>query len=1109
MTANGFNRRLTVKTKFLIVIFAIVTLTLSVFAVTASAGAEEPSVSIDKFNLVFDDNVYLKYAVKFHGIDDDDITSSKIGMLYFTSPSDSYVTGKENHSSSVVGFTDIGGEKYYTFEYRHINAKQMTDYVYSVAYLDHGGERYYSEPVKFSVLDYAYAKLGKTGVASENESFKDMLSEMLQYGEKAQIYFNYNTSRLANDEYFLVEVNGGTLEDGFTKGLYNASEEAILSAPASNNGKIFDSWKSASGEVISIDNPARLSGFAKNETYTAFYIDDPVLSKNTIEDSALPHYSYSDNHENLYNRDLFYKNSYEIPLGDPTVLPVVENGVTWFYVTGTTSGSGFEMWKTRDFNDWEDLGTVYSPPENFFGKSSFWAPQLIYDETADRKYYLQDENEEGTGLYILFFSARRESNACALSVAFSKTPEGPYKNFVGYNSDGDYVDETNSCFEIEKLNGLGLYSDHVYGDLYKKDRSFIDASPFVDPLTGDKYLYMVRNRNVDKTNDVWGIKMKDWVTPDYETTTPLTSYGYTDILKSEPYSYLASESNKIDEGPFLYYKDATDDGIDNGNYYLTFSIGGTSDKLYPVCQAVSDSPLGPFTKIQPEDGGFINVPEDIWDIHGSGHHAFFEVGGELYIAYHTYQITSGTSIAKRYFAFDKIEWDYNEDGLYLMRSNGPSKSINPLPEDVSGYKNVATEANVTVSGNASASASLLNDKIIANREADSDRLLSFSDSIEITLTFDEYVNARAIMIYNSYDYCSAFSIIDRIEFYYRKEIDGKIYFGTAYIENLEFNFANSLIPESYLSAKEESNLLQLRPSCSAIAEFDEIEINCVKIYATNRNIDGASALSEIVILGKDSDTVITDSSVTLGGLTHEPTFSTYTSFLGALHEMGSPIKIDGVLDEELWKNLAAVTAINGVKTDAETKKPVNISLYGERSAEVYTYIGEKYVYFAFDVKDKNLYFNSSRPQGRSSGIEIYFTTADNDALEGKCYSIRVNPIGDSGILSYNLGVYVPNENGTEWNRIYILPDVYVGVQVYGHVQTSADPRDTSGNVGYTVEIAFDKSLIGIDADSFRFTAAFVQARGYTEERIGNSFIDGTHYVKPSTWVVFTNKEADE
>jgi len=241
---------------------------------------ETPSVSIDKFNLVFEDNVYLKYAVRFDGVEDGSITSDSIGMLYFNEPKTDYTEANATYASGVVGHTTIEDVKYYTFEYRHISAKEMTDYVYSVAYIDVDGVRYYSAPVKYSVLDYCYAKLGKTGVASDNENFKAMLESMLEYGANAQKYFDYNVERLANADYFLVEVIGGTLEDGFTKGLYNATETATLTAPVAEEGFEFVGWKNSAGEVVSKDNPAALTAFTANNTYTAIYEETVSYSKN-------------------------------------------------------------------------------------------------------------------------------------------------------------------------------------------------------------------------------------------------------------------------------------------------------------------------------------------------------------------------------------------------------------------------------------------------------------------------------------------------------------------------------------------------------------------------------------------------------------------------------------------------------------------------------------------------------------------------------------------------------------------------------------------------------------------------------------------------------------
>ena len=119
------------KKRILPILMLALTLVLLVCAMTVSVSAAEdattPSVSIDKFNLVFEDNVYLKYAVKFDGVEDGSITADNIGMLYFSTPQENYVSDNATYTSSVVGYTTLGGTKYYTFEYRHITAKQMTD----------------------------------------------------------------------------------------------------------------------------------------------------------------------------------------------------------------------------------------------------------------------------------------------------------------------------------------------------------------------------------------------------------------------------------------------------------------------------------------------------------------------------------------------------------------------------------------------------------------------------------------------------------------------------------------------------------------------------------------------------------------------------------------------------------------------------------------------------------------------------------------------------------------------------------------------------------------------------------------------------------------------
>ncbi len=160
------------------------------FSVFASA-EDEPSLAIEKYNLSFESNVYIKYAVKVDGIEDSELSRLDFGMLYWTEPQESYELCGESYSSRTVGYQIIDGVKYYVFEFTEFAAKQMADYVYSRAYIVIDGECYYSDVVKYSILDYSYDKLGYDGETTENQTLFDMLVHMLEYGAHAQVSANF------------------------------------------------------------------------------------------------------------------------------------------------------------------------------------------------------------------------------------------------------------------------------------------------------------------------------------------------------------------------------------------------------------------------------------------------------------------------------------------------------------------------------------------------------------------------------------------------------------------------------------------------------------------------------------------------------------------------------------------------------------------------------------------------------------------------------------------------------------------------------------------------------------------------------------------------------
>lgn len=591
---------------------------------------------------------------------------------------------------------------------------------------------------------------------------------------------------------------------------------------------------------------------------------------------ALPNYNYANvAQDGNYNRNLFYRNDLEVKYGDPTTIYVDEG--EWagtFFTSGTSTGKSYNISMSKNFVDWELAGDGYTPAKNHFGYDCFWAPQLMYDKDARWGDYNKGEEgeEDKKGLFFMYYCAKTspeyvgslKKSTNYLAVAIATQPGGPYTEYVGTNLNGTRMDASVPLFNIEYINPANpdalcttLDDNAVSGwELYREGRSFIDPAPFIDPVTGDKYMFFCRNRCADTTNEIWGVKMKDWVTPDYTTVTRITAFGFLTVEGAE-----TSDRNqvydvkgytlKIDEGPFAYYKD--------GTYYMTFSIGSTNDKLYPVGQALATSPLGPYTKVQGADGGIVCSPGSDWDMNSSGHHSFVEVGDELWIVYHSYPVSSSGSIGNRGQGFDRVFLHANENGKMVLHANGPTKTIQPLPEVVSGYKNIAPLATVTAAGAAEGSdAKWLNDNLILMHEGDSflnDQIPEFEvegDHTVITLDFNDYVTARAIMVYNASNFMYTFTGVEKIEMMFRDK-DGKT--GIATIDNLGFCVDANIVPLDFIYSPDEledidETYYTIRSGGAAIAEFNEISVNKIRFTIKKGEKRDGLKVNEIVVLGK-------------------------------------------------------------------------------------------------------------------------------------------------------------------------------------------------------------------------------------------------------------------
>ena len=532
----------------------------------------------------------------------------------------------------------------------------------------------------------------------------------------------------------------------------------------------------------------------------------------------LPYYDQSDETVG-FNRNLFYDNNLDTVAADPTVIYVskeenLEYG-GYFYLYGTTGNTTtIGCWRSADLANWSPFSTAFIPSENSWSKRSLWAPDISYDAEI--------------GKYILAYSGTNlnpnlNPEKKSISFAISDNPGGPFKEITGYDAHGNYIDENTPV-----INVLGIKDIHP--DYNFEKNGYIDIHIFNDPVSQDRYAYMVRGTG--RNNQIVGMKMIDWLTPDYSTYTILTEVNKTTVGGDEVTEFF---EDWLNEGPDVIYH--------NGKYYLLCSVNETTDKMYTVIQAVGDTPLGPFTKIQQSEGGLVLSPENEWDhVNCSGHNSHIKVGDELFIVYHQFIDRQYASSTIRGIAIDRLVWYTRDDGLELLKAVGPTYSPQPLPAEISGYKNIAPLATVSATGVFEGQdLSTINDGAVRLHDIDVIDELLGDGVVSITLDFDHYVKAKALLLYNTYDFDSAFYHVARIDFSFKTQVEGKNATGTARIENLYYDF------DKWSDADAE----MIRPGAPLIVEFDELDINSVTVTFVCPRGQEYISISEIMLLGRD------------------------------------------------------------------------------------------------------------------------------------------------------------------------------------------------------------------------------------------------------------------
>lgn len=558
------------------------------------------------------------------------------------------------------------------------------------------------------------------------------------------------------------------------------------------------------------------------------------------------------------NNELYYQNNNQYVSGaDPLVIYVSEEddatygGYYYMYTSDQVDFPGGEYgekvvlankcFRSKDLVSWESVGAcdgyaLISEPDDWT-LMNFWAPE-VYRHPEDGKYYMYYSAQRG---YVDRFSDSytNDYNRLYAAIAVSDSPMGPFK-LVRSGTDANGKKITNEpLLDFAEYFGLDTYF------------SLIDISMFRDK---DGSLYMTFAKHSDNSGierGIWGLKMIDPVTPDFSTLTCLTIHSQKSVDNyptgtiTIPKSGGFFKDEVLNEGNFLFEY--------NGKYYLTYSQAyGYGSKEYCVMQAVADNPLGPYVKPDMGKGNPLisTTATSMSYMAGTGHHSMLYVGDEIFAvhSYHGNPQTFSDGSPARVVGIDRLEFA-EIDGETLLVCNGPTASPQYQASAISGYSNIAGNAEITVSGGEGEE--YLNDGFLSVSASLMEREFSSDETVTITMEFPEAVNVSAVMIYNSSNYERAFSSIDEIRFDYAEP-------RTVNEKNYDYGVIGNLaFPESNVNADEK----WIYQGAAAIADFKEITVNKITITVSQKyvteDVDGTAlsdiGISEIVILSKQSE----------------------------------------------------------------------------------------------------------------------------------------------------------------------------------------------------------------------------------------------------------------
>lgn len=325
-----------------------------------------------------------------------------------------------------------------------------------------------------------------------------------------------------------------------------------------------------------------------------------------------------------------YTNPLGVDVADPDVIKASDGK---YYLYGTSAIDGYRVWSSDDLVHWTAHERMaFQRTDASWGRQNFWAPDVLEHNGEFYLYYSSMgpvERAGGAGTGGAGGGAKLSHRIC---VAKSKSPLGPF------------VD--------------------VKAPLLDLGYATIDAGAFVDPDTGQGYLYFARDHSENVQPDgrreshLYVVRLG----PDL-----VSVVGEPRLCIRPDQAWEGDEgADRWNEGPFVMkYKDT---------YVMMFSAQVFSSPNYSLGFATAKDPLGPWTKSK-ENPILKRTPK----VSGPGHNSVVPSpdGTELFCCYHAHKSLEGGHGRELYI--DRMTMTQSSDGQIHIKVHGPTVTPQPMP----------------------------------------------------------------------------------------------------------------------------------------------------------------------------------------------------------------------------------------------------------------------------------------------------------------------------------------------------------------------------------------------------------------------------------------------